>query len=176
MQFKKYVFILFIIIVPFICSSQIRAGTSPKSQAIPEIQSPEDLKKLTPEQLKWLKQQLSKEEVEKTLEEVKNKFIKPKSDSVIYSTEISSYAGIFSDYSKNPNIEKETKIYREWYRKIGEGLNALANLSMKTETAKMNNQQVDISKLKTETANIQTKLETILKNPSKIPQNKTQKR
>jgi cell shape-determining protein MreC len=169
--FQLFAFLFFFFIILF--SAYTQQITDKKESAVnpsaPESSIPEQLKNLTPEQLKNLKEQINRNDVEKTINEITQKILKSKDNSKLFSTEIQIYSKIFYEYSTNPNIEKETKIYREWYKNISDCLLLMTRIKFKYSLAEMSKDDKEIDKYKKEFTILKKKLETIIDNPIKIP-------
>lgn len=164
------------------------SSTPPKKkEPVPQVKSPEDLKKRTPEQVKALQGQyekLSPEEKKKKLEKeqlernvdasiniLKQKVLKKNNDE-LYGTEIKIYAMHFMEYSKSPYIEEVTHIYREWYKKISECLDIMSEAKSKLSLAQLDKNEERIKSYGKAYEDLQDKLEKILKNPPRITKKK----
>ena len=155
------IFIIFIFIV------NIQAQDKKLSSPDPKLM--EQYKKLTPEQRKQLDNEVDKDTVEQAINAITQKIIKEKASSKILQPELQSYAATFLFFSKATNIEKETKIYRDWYKQIADCIALMANARMKEESAIMNNNSKHMASISEEINALKLKLDEILKNPLKIP-------
>lgn len=169
--FQLPVFLFFLFIIQFSAFTQnvSNKNNTDSSSSVNDGAIPEQYKNITPEELKKLKDQIKREDVEKTINEISQKIVKSKDNSKLFSTELQIYSKLFSEYSTNPNIEKETKISRAWYKNISDCLLLMSKIKFKYSLAEMSKDDKETDKYKKEFTPLKNKLENILDNPVKIP-------
>jgi hypothetical protein len=155
------------IFISFLFLDNLQAQDKKLSSPDPKLM--EQYKKLTPEQRKQLENEVDKDTVEQAINAITQKIIKEKASSKILQPELQSYAATFLFFSKATNIEKETKIYKDWYKQIADCIALMANARMKEESAIMNNNSKHMATSSEEINILKSKLDEILKNPLKIP-------
>ena len=87
-----------------------------------------------------------------------------------------SFGGKFTRFSKHPDIEKETKIYRSWYSNIGKLCTAMGNLKYRYYAVKANQDTELIQEYGTKYIEYRTKCIKLLENPPKIKKNQPRRR